>query len=224
MVSRSEGYLRGAGKEQLSTGILQEFLRDKIGQSGEVIRTARDNYERGDLRFPSGATIECKGQPIDPTRYKYNFVEVFEITNNPLHSDGFRNLGEVLRIAPDQLSNLTVTYKGVTSQLGHPPCLSLSVLSIHNAAFTAYVNYQQGGRYIYLYRQTEITSYLRAATLRGLRRGAGNSNEDTFAVLIPIASMRWVRRGKAWMYGGTGSESEHLRILQRQVTASEYSD
>jgi hypothetical protein len=224
MVSRNEGYLRGAGKEQLSTGILQEFLRDKIGQSGEVIRTARDNYERGDLRFPSGATIECKGQPIDPTRYKYNFVEVFEITNNPLHSDGFRNLGEVLRIAPDQLSNLTVTYKGVTSQLGHPPCLSLSVLSIHNATFTAYVNYQQGGRYIYLYRQTEITSYLRAATLRGLRRGAGNSNEDTFAVLIPIASMRWVRRGKAWMYGGTGSESEHLRILQRQVTASEYSD
>jgi hypothetical protein len=224
MVSRSEGYLRGAGKEQLSTGILQEFLREKIGQGGEVIRTARDNYERGDLRFPSGATIECKGQPIDPTRYTYNFVEVFEITNNPLHSDGFRNLGEVLRIAPDQLSNITVTCNGVTSQLGRPPCLSLSVLSIHNATFTAYVNYQQGGRYIYLYRQTEITSYLRAATLRGLRRGAGNSNEDTFAVFIPIANMQWVKRDDKWIYGGAGSENEHLRLLQQHLIVSDYSD
>jgi len=219
MVSRSEGYRRGVGKEQLSIEILQKFLHSKIGESGEIIQAAEDNYELGDLRFPSGATIECKGQPIDPNTYQYNFVEVFEVTNNPLHSEGFRRLGEVLRVAPDQLADITVTCNGQNFPLGHLSCVSLSVLSIHNATYTAYVNYQQGGRYIYLYQQAEITNHLREATLRGLRRGAGNSNEGTYAVFIPIASMRWARRDSEWIYEGTRSETEQLTILQRQVAA-----
>lgn len=224
MVSRSEGYRRGAGKEELSIEILQKFLHSKIGESGNLIQTADENYRLGDLVFPSGVTIECKGQPIDPTKYPNNFVEVFEVTENPLHGEGFRNLGEMLRVTPDKLVDLTVNCNGQISPLGYQPCLSVSVLSVHNAAYTAYVNYQQGGRYIYLYQQAEITKLVRAATLRGLWRGAGNSNEDTYAVFIPIADMRWARSGSAWIYEGAGSETEELRLLKDRVTAPHGTD
>ena len=214
MISRRDGYLRGAGKEELSIEILQRFFKTKIGLSGEAILGAQDNYEHGDLRFPTGTTIECKGQPIDPKRYQRNFVEVFEFTNNPQHGDGFRRLGDVLRITPDRLADVTVTFGSTQNLLGRPTRVSLSVLSMHHASYTAYVNYKDGGRFIYLYEQDEIANLIREAVLKGLRRGAGNSNEDTFSVLIPISRMRWGRTGSDWVYEGVGSEVGQLKVVK----------
>lgn len=213
MISRRDGYLRGAGKEELSIAILQRFFKTMIGLSGETILGARDNYEHGDLRFPTGATIECKGQPIDPNRYKQNFVEVFEVTNNPQHGEGFRRLGDILRIAPDRLAEIPVTVGNTQYLLGRQTRVSLSVLSMHHASYTAYVNYEDGGRFIYLYEKDEIVNQVREAVLKGLRRGAGNSNQDTFSVFVPIAKMRWERSGSDWVYKGVGSEVGQLEVL-----------
>jgi len=48
--------------------------------------------------------------------------------------------------------------------------------------------------------------------------------EDTYAVFIPIAGMRWARRGSAWIYEGAGSETEELRLLKDRVTAPHGTD
>ena len=214
MISRRDGDVRGAGKEQLSSAILQKLFKTMIGLSGETILGAQDNYENGDLRFPTGATIECKGQPIDPNRYQQNFVEVFEVTNNPQHDEGFKRLGDVLRITPDRLAKIPVTFGSTKDLLGRQTRVSLSVLSMHHASYTAYVNYEDAGRFIYLYEQDEIVNLVREAALKGLRRGAGNSNEDTFSVFVPIAKMRWGRLGSDWVYEGVGSEVGKLEVLK----------
>lgn len=213
MVSRNEGYRRGAGKEQISIAVLQEFLQVKLGKTGELITGYEDNYRFGDLRFPGGATIECKGQPIDPVRYKQNFVELFEVTRNDLHLGGLQRLAELLRMSVADLERCNVRFRGSTSRVGNLARVSVSVTSIASSAFTAYVNYINGGQHIYLYERTEILRYLSDGVKRGLVRGAGNSNEDTYAVFVPLARMRWSRLNGDWVAAGDQPESTSLSLL-----------
>ena len=71
------------------------------------------------------ATIECKGQPIDPVRYPQNFVEVFEITSNPRHEGGLTRVAEILGVPVDDISEARVKNRGV--RVGGPQCVSVSV-------------------------------------------------------------------------------------------------
>jgi hypothetical protein len=202
MISRSDGYRRSAGKEQISIAVLQKFFREKIGNSGEIIVGAEENYRVGDLRFPQGLTIECKGQPIDPERYLQNFVEVFEVTENDRHVGGLSQIAELLDMTIDEIAQTSVRFRGAVSKVGNPPRVSVSITSICAAAYTAYVNSTNGGLHIYLYSRSEIVSHLRAAIRKGFVRGAGKSNEDTFAVFVPLAQMRWTRRNGVWSISG----------------------
>lgn len=213
MVSRSEGYRRGAGKEQLSIAVLQEFLQDKLGRSGSVISGQEENYRLGDLMFPGGVSIECKGQPIDPVRYKQNFVELFEATRNDLHLGGLQRFADLLHMEPLDIIRAKVRFRGSITQVGELPRVSVSITSMESATFTAYVNYISGGQHIYLYERTEILEHIRVGISRGLVRGAGNSNEDTYAVFIPLARMRWSRTGEGWAASGSEPETKSLSLL-----------
>lgn len=214
MVSRNEGYRRGAGKEAVAISILREFLRETAGNPGTVIDDPDENYLHGDLRFSPAVTLECKGQPIDPDRYPQNFVEVFETTRNPRHSGGFAGVAGLLGLDEAALAAVTVRTGATTSALGVLPFVSTSITSIASSALTAYVNYNDGGRHIYLYRRDEILGHLRRAVVgNGLVRGAGNSNEDTFAVFVPLPSMRWARRNGAWVATGETEERVARGVL-----------
>ena len=214
MVTRNEGYRRGAGKEDLSIAILQEFLRSRIGNPGTVINDPQENYLHGDLRFPRPATIECKGQPIDPGKYRQNFVEIFEVTANPRHADGFGSLASALGLEPRVLAATNVRAGGTTSQVGVLPFVSVSIRSIVSSAFTAYVNYKDGGKHIYLYSRDEILGHIRSALRgNGFVRGAGNSNEDTFAVYVPLPGMRWSRQAGVWTANGSVTEDAAVAAL-----------
>jgi hypothetical protein len=217
MVSRSEGYRRGAGKEQLAVAILQDFLLDKLEYSGEVITDPDDNYRHGDLRFPTGSTIECKGQPIDPVRYPQNFVEVFEVTRNDRHSGGLSQAASLLGLSLNELEDAKVRFRSSESRVGKLPRVSVSITSISYATATAYVNYLNDGRHLYFYRRDEILSHIRTAVRRGFVRGAGNSNEDTFAVFIPLARMRWVKVNQDWQSSGEDSEEDALAQLSNAL-------
>jgi hypothetical protein len=218
VVSRSEGYRRGAGKERLALDIAAEFFGGGIGIELIEIDDPDENYLLGDWRSPSGETIECKGQPIDPTRYPLNFVEIFEVTENPRHRGGFEDLAELLGIPPTLLEEVTVTLPDRSAaRLGRPPYVSISVRSIYRSAFTVYVNYLDGGRWIYVYERGELTDRIAAAVRRGgLLRGAGKSNEDTFAVKLPIPRARWRRSADfGWTWTGEGSEVDATSMLEQ---------
>jgi hypothetical protein len=93
--------------------------------------------------------------------------------------------------------------------LGHPPRVSVSLTSIAGSHFTAYVNPEDDGRHIYLYRRDELLKHVQIAVMRELLRGAGKSNEDTLAVLIPLSLWRWSRtRDQDWAYQGIDSEPQ----------------
>lgn len=224
MVSRAEGYRRGAGKESPALAVVQEFFRVVVGVTLEVITDRDENYQLGDLRSPAGVTMECKGQPIDPLKYRQNFIEVFEETHRPEHAGGFRELAALLGMAPERLAELDVVLRdGTRVVLDSLPHVSVSIHSFFNSPLTTYVNYRDGGKWIYVYDRRELTGHIKEAVPKGLRRGMGNSNEDTFAVLIPIAEKRWQRARGHWQWAGAGSAEAavaHLRaVLNGQVAA-----
>lgn len=212
MVSRNEGYRRGAGKEQVAVTILQDFLLSRLGQPGAVIAEPDDNYRHGDLRFPNGSTVECKGQPIDPARYTQNFVEIFEVTRNDLHLGGLERAASLLGLSVTDLEDAKVRSRGSEGRVGKLQRVSVSITSMASASATAYVNYLNGGQHLYIYRRDEILSHISTAIRRGFVRGAGNSNDDTFAVFIPLARMRWTKVNERWR--ASGDESEEAATSQ----------
>jgi hypothetical protein len=217
MVSRSEGYRRGASKEGLALEVFAAFAMRKLRVRLLQISDAEENYRYGDFRSPSGATVECKGQPIDPQRYPLNFVEVFEVTGNDRHRGGFEDLADLLAMRPEQLADVQVEDRTMRSTypLGCPDRVSVSIRSIAQSQYTAYVNYQDGGRHIYLYSRDELMHHILSECRRGFLRGAGRSNEDTFAVKVPLAEARWWRtQGNYWEFGGHGREAGFIRDVQ----------
>jgi hypothetical protein len=107
-VDRNEGYRRGAGKEAVSLELVREFLREALGEEATRIDDPEANYRLGDLRCSSlDATIEVKGQPIDPGKYPMNFIEVFEDTSVGAldrHARGFDDVAARLGLSPAELA------------------------------------------------------------------------------------------------------------------------
>jgi hypothetical protein len=204
-LSRPEGYRLARGKEDVSLDVFRGFLMTEFGLDPAPIEGAEDNYRFGDFRLDASTTIEVKGQPIDPYRYEQNFVEIFEVTHNPMHADGFSQLASHLQMSPKVLSCVSVrdVRAATRAPLGHQKRVSVSITSMTAARWTAYVNALDGGTHIYLYDQAELLGHIRRGVRRGFVRGAGNSNEDTFGMFIPVPVNRWERRDGDWIYTGT---------------------
>lgn len=216
MVSRSDGYQNATGIEEIALSAFRSFATSVLGWSITDIHDPEKNYLEGDFEIKPGYSIECKGQPIDPHKYPKNFVELFEVTRNPRHEGGLEVLAKLVGLSTEELKTLRV-YNAKTKRsetVGNERHVSVSIRSIWNAAFTGYINYTLGGRYVYLYSGIEIQECIRTAIKDGLVRGAGRSNEDTFAVTIPLARHRWDRKDSTWEYCGDGTAVE-LAELQR---------
>jgi hypothetical protein len=209
VITRNEGYRRGVGKERLALNAFKDLAIQKNIDIHEIV-DADENYRRGDFESANGSSIECKGQPIDPSRYRQNFIEVCEITQNTLHLRGFEDLAASLDLSYQELESVQVSNKvtGTRGIFGRPSCLSVSLTPMLGSVLTAYINATDGGRHIYLYRREEIMQHIRTAVRAGVVRGAGNSNQDTIAVFIPISEWRWERKPQAWTYSGIGSEPD----------------
>jgi hypothetical protein len=224
VVSRPEGYRRSAGKEQIALAVVQEFFRSTVGVDLDVVTDKDENYRLGDLRSGAGVTIECKGQPIDPLRYRQNFVEVFEETHREDQADGFEQVARLLDMSPQQLTRVVVTLRdGKKMPLGWVPFVSVSFYSLFASPVTTYVNYRNGGKWVYVYDRAELTSHIKSAVRLGMRRGIGNSNEDTFSVFVPMADKRWQRDNQVWSWVGSGDAqpalAHLLAVLNGEVTA-----
>lgn len=197
-ISRAQGYALAAGKEDRALAAAEEFLAQALDlASADLNRIdgADDNWRLGDLRLPNGTTIEVKGQPINPGKYRRNFVEIAEITNTPRHADGFTRLASLLHLTEDQLAAIPVTDHTKPGKpvapLGRPPRMSVSITSMGTAALAVYANAVDG--YLYAYRREELMPILRTAVLRGLNRGQGRSNDDTLGVLVALPRWRFQR-------------------------------
>lgn len=223
MVSRSEGYRRSAGKEALALDVAGLFFGTVVGAHLEVIADRDANNTLGDFRASSGATIECKSQPIDPIKYPQNFVEVFETTQNDQHRSGLAAVADLLGMTVDELADVPVwmSKQRRTVSLGRPERVSVSIRSISAAAATVYVNPLMGGRHVYVYERDELMTAIKNAVSHGLIRGAGNSNEDTFAVRVPLADRRWSRGDDfVWHWHGVGVELDAIESLRTRLSLS----
>jgi len=219
MVTRRTGYRLSVGKEEPALAAAEEFFERVVGVRVEHITDAQENYEFGDFRAPSGVTIECKGQPIDPAKYKQNFVEIFEVTENERHRSGLTEVAGLLGLDSAQVERIPVRIKGrgVPTPLGRPDFVSVSIRSMTTSGWTIYVNVKGG--HIYLYGRNELMDHLRSAVPAGLARGAGMSNEDTFAIFIPLADRRWNRDlDGSWKWTGNGSESRAVDSVRSSLS------
>ena len=218
-LSRSEGYRRGAGKEEDGLRVTEEFFRSVVEISLERIDDPQENYEQGDFRSPNGGTLECKRQPIG--RYPRNFIEVCERTSgrNAAHLTGFEDLASVLAIDFGDLMQVGVNERGVRSAFGRPTAISVSVTSLLRAAYWVYVNPASSQRFLYIYRSRDLLDLVRKAVKAdGLELGKGNSNDDTYAVLVPNPAWRWTSKHDAdWRFSGEGSETTALHALRTSL-------
>lgn len=211
-VSRSLGYLLGAGKEELSLALAIEFLKVQLGVDASQIEDRDENFLVGDLRCtPAGSTVEVKGQPIDPKKYPKNFIEVFEDTSRqrpPHHASGFDDVAMHLRLTRTELAVVPVVRFDIpgrpTQKLGELTHVSVSITSIASAAATIYVN--NTSKMLYFYSSDALLSMIRDSVRNeGLRRGQGGSNRDTHAVLVPVSELRWQGGQGAWAFVGAGN-------------------
>ena len=216
-ISRSSGYRRSQGKEGPGLDALEEFMLATVGVALRRVYDADENYNLGDFIALSGATIECKRQPIDPGRYPQNFVEVCEATQNPRHLGGYTELATILDVEARPRVDLVWSppRSSSTYRLADEPRLSISIHTFVRAALVGYVN---PGQHIYIYPSDKLLAEIRRAALeRPLVRGAGNSNADTFAAYVPLADWRWSKHGTTWAYMGRGREDDAIDAIKTEL-------
>jgi hypothetical protein len=216
-ITREEGYRRSRGKEQLGLAATRSFF-SQHGIEVTHITDADENFRHGDFRLPRGTTVEVKSQPIDPARYSQNFVEVMENTTaleRPHHADGFERTAALLEMSPEELARIRVRgpRDGWGGPMGRLKYVSASLTSIAGSVATVYVN-PEGG-HLYLYSSGRLLRHVRCSARRGLYLGMGMSNQDSFAVFVPVPDARWTRRNSVWLFSGTGDEAPILAAFRK---------
>jgi hypothetical protein len=218
-LSRNDGYRASAGKEEGGLLAVEDFFRKVVDVPLRRILEPAENYSHGDFRSPNGKTLECKRQPIGS--YNRNFIEVCERTSgtNTAHLGGFETLATVLSVSREELSDANVTQKGAKFQFGEPAAISVSISSLLQSSFWIYVNPDPRGRFVYVYRAADLLSLIRVAILgAGLELGKGNSNDDTYAVLVPNPAWRWsAAANEPWSFCGERGERQPVEELQRSL-------
>lgn len=209
-VTRNQGYELGRHKEDPALDVVRDCIAQVIGLEARVIDDPARNKRHGDLEMVG--TAECKGQPIDPDRYPHNFVEVFEDLTalaRDHHRDGLARTATILGISEDQLAK--AKYRDhrtpnremkVVGELSH---VGASMESIWGSDLTIYANAAPASTFVYFYTKAFLLQAVREAVVADrLQRAMGRSNEDTFAVMVPISPARWQRVEGAWKYVGQG--------------------
>jgi hypothetical protein len=213
-ITRTEGYKLGVSKEQGALDVFEDFMKHKLNIDAEFVTDKTENWKKGDFKLKNGKYIEVKGQPVDPEKYPVNFVEIGEITNKPYHTEGYKDLGDILSLS-SPLSDVKVLDKSTNARynLGEPYALSVSIASMGNNTTYAYVN--QTKEIVYLYTAKTLLNFIREALdKRGIIKGAGKSNEDTLAVLVPNAAAIWKKTNGEWKFIGNGDENVILNWLE----------
>lgn len=212
-LTRNEAYKQNAKKERLAVAVFEDFLKQKTSGKYEEITDYLQNWMYGDLRLENGKYIEIKGQPIDPTKYNgMNFVEVAEITQNPLHSDGSEKLSIILERNVEEI-NVYNKQTGTKGKLGIQPFLNVSITSMGNGTAYAYVNHQQ--EIIYLYSAKKLLGLIKASIEnKGMTQGAGRTHKDTLGVTVPIPVAIWKKENGSWNFIGSGDENAILEVLK----------
>lgn len=216
MITRADGYRRSAGKEEKGILVAVNFLSHVLGVNVELISDKHANYSQGDLLTENRKSIEVKTQPINPIKFKYNFVELFEITDKPEHSAGFRRVADILEMTLEKLASVAVRLRnGQIESLTHLANVSVSIESFNRSIFVVYVNPYDANKYIYVYEKSFLKHHITDAVLKkGLVRGAGNSNVDTFAVYVPYPPAIWRHTDvTGWKYAGSEREHDVMRSL-----------
>lgn len=212
-ITPDEGYRRSAGKEEAGIEVVKHFLWCVIGLGAEDIEDPLENYHHGDLRVGT-TTIECKTQPINPEKYTTNFIEVFKdmgALSKEKHREGFETTARILGMTIEALTRALVVdcreRRRPKRPLGNMEYTNASLQSIGGSAMTIYANPDPVRTFLYLYSRQHIIGYIRREVqTQGLFRALGNSDDDTFGVLIPVSPARWRRTGNNWIYLGEGIE------------------
>ena len=93
--------------------------------------------------------------------------------------------------------------------------MSVSLTSRAGSQVTFYVN-ACSGECIYAYQRDELLGHVRREVCQGISRAKGNSNDDTFSVLVPLPVNCWARRKGRWVFIGEptqGGVSELKQLL-----------
>ena len=177
-ISRSSGYADPNRKRTGEQGqsMVQQWLNSTTGRTWTEIKDER-NYFWGDLEDNLGNSVEVKTQPINTHKYDFNFIEIFEETHgsNIAHLDGLQQLSSLLDIDCNTLRKsipITNFYS-----------ISVSLEPLRNDVPFIYVNNRTGQ--LVIYSAHTLRQLVREQILmKRVRRGMGDSNEDTFAVLV----------------------------------------
>jgi hypothetical protein len=203
---------------------LQRLLRLELGAVTQIT-SHEDNLAYGDLRLPSGATVEVRRHAINPGRYPLNYVQVGELSFNPRYPRGLAELATGLQIGLEELTQVTVRdfrdEAKPVSPLGNPEFFTPLITAILASQVTMYVNPTDG--FIYIYQRSEVVSAIRQSILNNnLRRGSGR-NADGLAVLIPLPALRFRRDKKGlWRFDGPGKAEDHLPELRTLLSPKEF--
>lgn len=209
-LTRAAGYRRSRGKGEAGEAFAQAFLR-WLGVDTAPIEGFENNYYTGDLAYSDTGSIEVKNQPIDPTVYPKNYMELFEYTGKPHHSE----LSEIM-----PLFGLGLDYFDHRGQRFQPATLdpewrvSDSTTSIRGSTLTMYVNPDKG--FVYLYNSNQMVGLGAEGVRRmGLHRALGKSNQDGFGTRIDLPKVIWRYRdgvGQAW---GKELSPDHLAAYRQ---------
>ncbi len=210
MTSRKEGYRRGRPKEQGGIDLVMLCCREVLGLDPDPIESAEENRLCGDLRVHGSA--EVKRQPIDPCRYRRNYVEVLEDTSagrRAYHRDGLSVTASILSLSVGEFADCEYTDRRCLGRsgpyrLGHLEYVSASMRSMAGSSLTIYANPENG--FVFFYSRSFLLGTVRNEVLQGsLTRGMGQANDDTFGVLVPNSNARWQQTDDAWVFRGSGS-------------------
>jgi hypothetical protein len=219
-LDRNAGYKLGKPKEAISIERFNHFLDTKITTAHTSITDKNTQWQHGDIRLGNGKYIEVKGQGINPTKFGgYNFIELGEATNNPIHAAGFDNLKNILGIP--NLESMVIRDKNnnMDAPFGSPAMFNVGLTPASNNSVYAYVNNKREDSnefYIYLYSAKTLLSMVSGAILSGASKislGAGGANSVTYGITIPVAKAVWQRINNEWVFVGSGNEKAIIAAI-----------
>lgn len=213
MITRNEGYRRSAGKEELSLAIFDEWAT-QYNITNSRIEGYENNRLQGDIMLQNKSTIELKSQNIGA--YAQNFIEVGELTTNPLHATGYDKLCLILEpYGVSALSEVKVTNrdKSVTT-FGVPRFFNVGFTPVANGANIMYINNDTSLMYFYTAKKF-MSLVANAIVNKGFSRGLGMANEDSVSVFIPNSEVAWKKNNGTFAYIGKPEyEAQVLSMLK----------
>lgn len=209
MITRNQGYRLSKGKEEASQELFTEWA-DTFGIDAMKIEGYENNRIKGDY-FTGINTLELKSQNIGA--YAQNFIEIGEITKNPIHADGYNRLSEIF--APfgiSDLSNVSVINRDKTVvKFGTPEFFNVGFTPVTNGANIMYIN--NATSLIYFYTAKKFLHLVAdAIAAKGFTRGLGRANMDSVAVFIPNSEITWEKRNGVYTY--TGNPAYETAVLE----------